>query len=313
MRADDHDRRPRREDAMPDPEVTPRTVAFCGLGMLGGPVCDALVASPHQVAAYDPRTEALDAPVVAGARRATSPADAADGADVLIVFVRDDAQAVDVVTGPEGMLRTARPGSVVVLHATVAPATVRQLDAACRTAEVGFVDAGISTGGGRLIGDLFLMCGGDAEVIDAVRPVLAVYASEIVRFGEVGAGMTAKLIRNAVRYGMYGVLYEGLALAEAAGIDLAAMVHLHRATFATNGEDDFVLDRPTMVPIAPDDPEADAATVAFRTTVTTLGWKDLDGAEALAVELGRELPLARAARALLGPAFGIALQEEVHP
>jgi 3-hydroxyisobutyrate dehydrogenase-like beta-hydroxyacid dehydrogenase len=298
---------------MPDAAVNPRTVAFCGLGMLGGRVCDALVASPHRVAVYDPRAEALDGPVAAGARRATSPADAATDADVLIVFVRDDAQAVDVVTGPEGMLRAARPGSVVVLHATVAPATVRQVHAACRAAGVGFVDAGISTGAGRPVGDLFVMCGGDAELIDVVRPVLAVYASHIVRFGDVGAGMTAKLIRNAVRYSMYGALYEGLALAEAAGIDLAAMVHLYRGTFATSEEDDVVLDRPTMVPIAPDDLGVDAAVVAYRTTITTLGWKDLDGAEALAVELGRDLPVARAARMLLGPAFGIALHDEVRP
>jgi 3-hydroxyisobutyrate dehydrogenase-like beta-hydroxyacid dehydrogenase len=309
MRADVD--RTRREDAMPDAAVIPRTVAFCGLGMLGARVCEALVASPHRVAVYDPRAEALDAPVAAGARRATSPADASTDADVLIVFVRDDAQAVDVVTGPEGMLRTARPGSVVVLHATVAPATVREVHAACRAAGVEFVDAGISTGAGRPVGDLFVTCGGDAAVIDAVRPVLAVYASHIVRFGDVGAGMTAKLIRNAVRYSMYGALYEGFALAEAAGIDLAAMVDLYRGTFATSAEDDVVLDRPTMVPIAPDDPEVDAAVVAFRTTITTLGWKDLDGAEALAVELGRDLPVARAARVLLGPAFGIALPDEV--
>jgi 3-hydroxyisobutyrate dehydrogenase-like beta-hydroxyacid dehydrogenase len=298
---------------MPDAAVIPRTVAFCGLGMLGGPVCDALVASPHAVAAYDPRSEALDAPVAAGARRATSPADAATNADVLIVFVRDDAQAVDVVTGPDGMLRTARPGSVVVLHATVAPATVRQLDVACRAAGVGFVDAGISNGGGRGVGHLFVMCGGDPDVIDAVRPVLAAYSGDVVRFGDVGAGMTAKLIRNAVRYGFYAVIHEAMALAEAAGLDLAAMARLHRATFATNSDDDIVLDRPTTVPITPDDPDADAATVAFRTTITTLGWKDLDGAEALAGELGRELPVARAARALLGPAFGIALEREVRP
>jgi 3-hydroxyisobutyrate dehydrogenase-like beta-hydroxyacid dehydrogenase len=197
-----------------------------------------------------------------------------------------------------------------VLHATVAPATVRRLHAACRAAGVDFVDAGISNGGGRGVGGLFVMCGGDPAVVDRVRPVLDVYAGEVVRFGEVGAGMTAKLIRNAVRYGFYGVLYEGMALAEAAGLDLAAVARLHRATFATSADDDVVLDRPTMAPLVPDDPAADADVVAFRTAITTLGWKDLHGAEDLAGEVGLELPMARAARALLGPAFGVDLHEE---
>ena len=170
------------------------------------------------------------------------------GADVIVVFVRDDHQALDVVSGPAGVLHTARPPAVVVLHSTVAPATVRMLDTACGAADVGFIDAGVSRGGGRNTDQLYAMCGGNQSTIDAVLPVLSVYCAEVVRFGDTGAGMTAKLVRNAMRYGVWAVQYEGMALAEAAGLDLRAMAHLYRSTFGTTSDDEAVLGAPPWCP-----------------------------------------------------------------
>ncbi len=284
-----------------------RTVAFLGLGHLGGPVCDALIASPHDVVVCDPREEAVVPRVAAGARRADHPADAASTADVVIVFVRDDAQALDAVTGPQGVLRTARPGTIVVVHSTVAPGTVRVLHSACSAASVAFVDAGVSTGGGRATNRLYLMCGGDPAVIDALGPVVSVYAADVVRFGDVGAGMKAKLVRNAMRYALYAVQYEGFALAEAAGLDLAAMAHLYRSTFATSSDDEVVLSRPTMAlrPM-PADTVGDPLAAAV-----TLGWKDLDDAFELAEEVGMATPMASAAKPLYAHALGFDVADSV--
>jgi 3-hydroxyisobutyrate dehydrogenase-like beta-hydroxyacid dehydrogenase len=286
------------------------SVAFYGLGQLGGPACDALIASPHRVAVYDPSREAADPRVAAGARRATTPADAAAGAEVIIVFVRDDAQALDAVTGPDGALRTASPGAVVVLHSTVAPATVRTLDAACHAADVRFIDVGVSRGGGREIGQLYAMCGGDEATIEVARPVMSVYCREITRFGNTGAGMTAKLIRNAMRYAVWAVQYEGMALAEAAGLELSSMADLFRSTFGTNSDDELVLARSTMAPFPPDHPHVDPDFSARMSSAVALGWKDLDDAYELAEEVGFEVPMARAAKPLYGPALGVADSEE---
>ena len=275
-----------------DPTSASLQVAFCGLGHLGGPVCDVLLASPHRVAVFDPRPDAVAPRVAAGARGAANPADAAIDADVIVIFVRDDAQALDAVTGSHGVLRAAQPGSVVVLHSTVAPATVRTLDAASRAVGVGFVDAGVSTGGGRAKDRLYVMCGGDPAAIDRARPVMSVYAADIVRFGDVGAGMQAKLIRNAMRYGLYALQYEGMAFAEAAGLDLRSMEHLYRATFATAPDDDVVLARSTMVPVTPGDPLADSDFTTAMCAATTLGWKDLDDAYELAHEVRFEVAMA---------------------
>jgi 3-hydroxyisobutyrate dehydrogenase-like beta-hydroxyacid dehydrogenase len=286
-----------------------RQVSFCGLGNLGAPICAGLVASVHTVRAFDPRPEALGPLVAQGAIGCASPADAARGADVHVVMVRDDAQALACVTGHDGILTTARAGSVLASHSTVAPETIRTLASASAEMGVRFVDAGVSRGAGRQIGELYAMCGGDAEAIDAIRPVLDVYCSDVVRFGEIGAGMQAKLIRNALRYALWGALYEGMALAEAAGLDLPAMAHLYRGTLGMTSDDEMVISRPTMRPISLDDPAANPEFVARMSAAVMLGWKDLDDAFLLAGEFGVDLPTARAARPLFGPALGLALYE----
>jgi 3-hydroxyisobutyrate dehydrogenase len=286
-----------------------RRVSFCGLGNLGAPICAALVASVHTVWAFDPRSEALEPLVAQGATGCASPAEAARDADVHVIMVRDDAQALSCMTGSDGILTSAREGSVVVFHSTVAPETVGRLAAACAAAAVSFVDAGISRGGGRPIGNLYAMCGGAPATIDSIRPVLDVYCGDVVRFGEIGAGMQAKLIRNALRYALWGALYEGMALAEAAELDLGAMAQLFRGTMGMTSDDEIVISRSTMRLIAVDDPAADPQFVAQMSAAATLGWKDLDDAFLLADQFGLDLPVARAARPLYAPALGLALYE----
>lgn len=294
-----------------DGDRVSRRVAWCGLGDLGARVCDALLQSAHQVAVYDPRQAAMAPRVALGARAASSAADAARDADVLAVIVRDDDQVREAVMGTDGLLAGASPDAVLVLHSTVAPATVREVGEACAAAGIRVIDAGLSTGGGRPMTELYAMCGGDPEHIAAARPVMQTYCTDIVRFGPLGAGMAAKLVRNAMRYAMFGVLYEGMAFAEAAGLDLGAMAHLYRATFGTCSDDEAVISRSTMVPGALDDPTLDRSYVERMSSSITLGWKDLDDAFHLAAEVGFDVPVARAARPFYGPALGLALYEEV--
>ncbi|HEV8298484.1 MAG TPA: NAD(P)-dependent oxidoreductase [Acidimicrobiales bacterium] len=283
-------------------------VAYLGLGNLGGPLCDAVIEAGHDVAVFDPYEPAVAPRVAAGARRASSPADASQGADVVIVMVRDDAQATAAVLGPDGVLTAAGPGLAVVLHSTVAPMTVRALHGACAAAGVPFIDVGVSAGSGRRPRAIYAMCGGDPDVIDRVRPVLRAYCRDIVRFGDVGAGMAAKLARNAIRYAIFGAMHEGFALAEAAGLDLDAMAHLYRGTFGTCADDEAVLGRDTMRPLDPDDPAADPERIVSLRAMVTLGWKDLDDAFHLADELGVAMPIAQAAKRAYGPAMGVALE-----
>ena len=272
-------------------------VAFLGLGEMGGPMASFVVAAGHDVALYDPVPAAVEARLASNARAATSPADAASGAEVIGVVVRDDAQSIAAIDGPEGVLHSAAPGAIVLLHATVAPATIRVLAEACAARGVHLVDAGISGGKhGAEAGTLYVMCGGDAAVIDAARPIIETYARHVVRFGDQGAGMAAKLARNLMHYSVWVATFEGMALAEAAGLDLRAFEHLIRES----GVADLIgiqIAKETTAPLSAD---ADPAQLAWIDKMVTLGWKDLDDAFELADEVGAEVATAEVARRRYG-------------
>jgi 3-hydroxyisobutyrate dehydrogenase-like beta-hydroxyacid dehydrogenase len=281
-------------------------VGFLGLGQMGGSMCDHVLAAGHAVAAHDPYEPAVAPRAASGARVATSPADAARGADVVCVVVRDDAEARAAIADPAtGIVAAAAAGTVVLLHSTVAPATVRELAAVCAGAGLRFVDAGISGGTqGAAAGTLYLMCGGEPAAIDAARPVLDCYADHVVRFGEVGAGMAAKLARNLAFYSVWTALHEAQVLAEAAGLDLAAFHHLCATTDLPDAIE-YVLARPTAGLI---DQAAEPDRAAAARHTVGLGWKDLAGALALADELDVDLPVAAVVRRTWGPATGLPVE-----
>jgi 3-hydroxyisobutyrate dehydrogenase-like beta-hydroxyacid dehydrogenase len=277
-------------------------VGFLGLGEMGGPMASFVIAAGHDVALHDPVPAAVDARLAPGARAASSAADAATGADVVCVVVRDDAQSVDAIAGDHGVLRGAPAGSIVLLHSTVAPETVRRLGDACDERGVRFVDAGISGGkGGAEGGTLYVMCGGDARDVDAARPVIDTYARHVVRFGDRGAGMAAKLARNLMHYAVWVSAFEGVALAEAAGLDLRAFEHLVRES-GVGSLIDFQTGKQTTAPI---DPAADPTTAAWIRKTVELGWKDLDDAFALAREVDAEVPMAEVARRRYGRSMNL--------
>ena len=189
-------------------------------------------------------------------------------------------------------------------HSTVAPDTVRRLHEACAAKGVRFIDAGISGGEpGSLAGTLYLICGGDQATIDAAKPVLECFASHVVRFGDLGAGMAAKLARNMMQYTMWVAAHEAIALAEAAGIDFDAFAHLIRETDVKNTAE-FVFTRGTTA-LLDADRNPDAAKAA-RATIG-LGFKDLEDAFHLADEVGADVVLARDARPRFGYAMGLPL------
>jgi 3-hydroxyisobutyrate dehydrogenase-like beta-hydroxyacid dehydrogenase len=276
-------------------------VAFLGLGEMGGPMAAHVVAAGHDVVLFDPVAAAVDARSTAATRVAASPADAAAGAEVVCVVVRDDAQSIDAVDGPDGVLRRAEPGAVLLLHATVAPATVRFLVTRCRERGVHLVDAGISGGkAGAERGTLYVMCGGDADAIERARPVIDTYAAHVVRFGDNGAGMAAKLARNLMHYEVWTATHDAMAVAEAAGLDLRAFEHLVRESSVA----ELIGIQLAKETTAAFDPDADPARAEWVDKTIRLGWKDLDAALALIAELGGDPSMARVARQRYGPSMG---------
>ncbi len=283
------------------PDDAPAPVGFIGLGNMGAPIARRLLAWPGGLVVCDVRAEATEPFVAEGASAAPTPAEVARTARLVSVTVLDDTQVRDVVDGPEGILRTAAPGTVVAVHSTISDSTAVELAEVCAEAGVHLVDAPVSGGApGAEQGELAVMVGGPREVYEAIKPVFALWAAMPVHAGEVGAGTRMKLARNLLHFISFTATAEASRLAEAAGIDIAKLGRVVRHTDAITGGAGAVMLRETTAPIAEDD-----FWHGVFTHVRGLGEKDLSLALGLADRLDVDLPLGRVALRDLGVGFGV--------
>jgi 3-hydroxyisobutyrate dehydrogenase len=201
-------------------------VAFIGLGVMGFPMAGHLATAGHEVTVWNrsqPRADAWLALHPEG-RVAATAREAAAAADVVLLCVGDDASVLAVLTGVDGVLAGAAPGSVVVDHTTVSADTARRAGAACADAGVGFLDAPVSGGqAGAVNGTLTVMVGGAAADFDRVNDVVAAYAAKRRLLGPVGAGQLAKMVNQICIAGVVQGLAEGVAFALRTGQDVEAV------------------------------------------------------------------------------------------
>jgi 3-hydroxyisobutyrate dehydrogenase len=266
----------------------PEKVAVIGLGQMGGPMADCLLATGHTVSVFDISDDAMALRVAKGARAATSAADAAAGATFVSIVVFNDSQLVEVATGNDGVLRSLDSGAVVAVHTTASLATIVSIAEAASEFGVSIVDAGVSGGEeGATNGTLLTMVGGTDDAVAKAGPVLMAFSKEVVHAGPIGAGMALKLARNAVGYTMMMAVHEAMVLARAADVDLALLNHVIGETgvFA-QALAPFVLGGPA--PLGPQDPESLRSMLEH---LRDLGEKDLQQAVALAADLEVEIPV----------------------
>ena len=200
--------------------------AFVGLGVMGYPMAGHLQRSGHTVTVYN-RTRARAEAWVAdyGGAAADTPAAAAAAAEVVLTCVGNDDDLKSVILGDTGVLAGIRPGGVIVDHTTASAVVARELAAAAATVGVSFLDAPVSGGqAGAENGQLSIMVGGDAAVLERARPLLATYARTITHLGEVGAGQLTKMVNQICLGGLVEALAEALAFAQKAGLDGAAVL-----------------------------------------------------------------------------------------
>ena len=197
-------------------------VAFIGLGNMGFPMAGHLAAAGHDVAVFNRTPEKAERWVQRhGGRRAATPRDAADGADVVFTCVGADDDVRAVVLGDDGALAAMAPGSTLVDHTTASASLARELHAICAERGVGFVDAPVSGGqSGAENGRLTVMCGGDADVVERVRPVLAAYAHAVTHLGPAGAGQLTKMVNQILCAAAIQGAAEALAFGMKAGLDM---------------------------------------------------------------------------------------------
>jgi 3-hydroxyisobutyrate dehydrogenase len=268
-------------------------VALLGTGIMGGGMAHNLLKAGFPLAVYN-RTRAKAQPLAAlGARVADTPRAAAEGADVIVVMVGDDAASRAVWLGgssagagpSDGALAGAKDGALLVDCSTLSLAWVRELAALAAARGLAFLDAPVTgSKDAAAAGELKLMVGGDAAALERARPVLKAVSQRIDHFGPTGAGAVIKLVNNLMGAVQVAVLAEGLALAEHAGLNMDQVVP-------------FLINAAPGIPIV----KGKAARIAARDyddTQFALRWmhKDTSYAMQAANEYGVPMPTLAAAR-----------------
>jgi len=193
-------------------------VALLGLGTMGAGMAANWLAKGFDLTVWNRTRARTQALADKGARVATTPREAAEGADCVFAMVADDAASRAVWLGDDGALAGAKTGAVVVESSTLTPDWVRELAGRARAKGCAFLDAPV--GGSRQAaasGELRLFVGGDAATLDKARPALIAIGSKIDLLGPAGAGATWKLINNQLIAAQVAALGEALDVARKAG------------------------------------------------------------------------------------------------
>ncbi len=196
-------------------------VAFIGLGVMGYPMAGHLQAQGHDVCVYNRTTAKAEAWCQQhGGRWAATPAEAARGAEFVMVCVGNDDDLRSVVLGDDGVLAGMQEGAILVDHTTASADVARELAALAAAQGKGFLDAPVSGGqAGAENGVLTVMLGGDAGQFERAKPVMDAYARSAVLMGPVGSGQLCKMVNQICIAGVVQGLAEGLHFAQKAGLD----------------------------------------------------------------------------------------------
>ncbi|MFC6883292.1 MULTISPECIES: NAD(P)-dependent oxidoreductase [Actinomadura] len=200
-----------------------RELGFVGLGVMGAGMAARLLEAGHRVRVYNRTAEKAAPLLAAGARAAATAAEAAEGADAVVVSLADEAAVEAVVFGDA--VRGLAAGTPVIDTSTVTPAFAR--DAARRLADLGVRRVEACVLGNPLqarSGELRVMTAGDPADAEAVRDVLEALGQEVRHFGPAGAAATMKLVLNVLIGAEIAALAEAVALGESGGLDRDAVL-----------------------------------------------------------------------------------------
>lgn len=273
---------------------TMATIAgFVGLGRMGKPMARNALQGGFETVVFDPRSDPMDELSALGATVAGSPGEVSATADITGIVVRGDETVIEVIAGRDGILETARPGSVIAVHTTVHPRTVLRMAEAAKEKGVEVIDAPISGGQrGAEAATLCYMAGGDEALLERCRPLFATSGSEIRHMGGLGKGSAMKAVHQTVACLQILAAREGMELAEASGLDVRQVQEVLRLTGAQSSATDDWLDRFRLTDGAGDG--AGMSRQQFALMLLTL---------TPAIELARELGVGLPASALLQQLF----------
>jgi 3-hydroxyisobutyrate dehydrogenase-like beta-hydroxyacid dehydrogenase len=214
-------------------------IGFVGTGAMGTALLSRLKIAGVPSTAFDIVPQALEQAEKLGAEPAASAKAVAQASTLIDVVVRSDQEVLDCTLGDNGIFEGASPGTLVLLHSTIRPATTKQVAQAAADKRVYVIDA-CMTGVPSVVreGGLTFLVGGQKALFNRARPHLLNMAKDAVHMGPLGCGNVTKLVKNLVTASEALIVYEAIQIAKAAGIDYRSALELMKKT-----QSDSVLSR----------------------------------------------------------------------
>ena len=209
--------------------TTKPTIGFIGLGLMGKPMARNILKAGFPLIVHN-RSKASESELAAqGAKVAESPATLAHQVDILMTCLPDSPDVEQVLLRENGVLHGARPGLIVIDHSTIKPGVARKVAAELKSQGIEFLDAPVSGGQiGAEQATLTIMIGGDAAVLERVRPALEAVGKTLTHVGDSGAGQVAKCCNQIMVAAQMTAMAELLIFARKAGADPRKVVHAIR-------------------------------------------------------------------------------------
>jgi len=203
---------------------TMETVGFIGLGNMGGPVASHIQQAGYSMVVYDLRDEAMRPFRARGAVVAETAAKLASRSDVIITALPMPEDVERVARGRNGIVEGINPGAIYIDISTSPPSLIRQLEPIFRERGAFVLDAPVASGQpGAPRGIHEVMVGGQREIFERVKPMLAAFGDQVLYAGPLGSGSVCKLVHQMIGSIVSQAIAEGLSLGVKAGVEAAAL------------------------------------------------------------------------------------------
>jgi 2-hydroxy-3-oxopropionate reductase len=217
-------------------------IGFIGLGLMGSAMVQRLLDQGHALTVLGNRDRTgVEAATARGAAEAGSARDVAEAAEIVMLCMGTSDHVESRMRGPDGVIAGLREGGVVIDFGTSLPGSTKALGEEVAAAGGAYLDAplGRTPSHGRE-GKLNLMCSGDREAFDRVRPVLDDLGENVFHLGQLGNGHTIKLINNFFGMTVANAMSEAFAMADRAGVDRQQLFDVMAAGPLKSGMMEFV-------------------------------------------------------------------------
>ena len=201
---------------------------FVGLGVMGFPMANHLHTGGHKVRVCN-RSEEKSKRLanLTGEDYFLTPEEVAEDCNVVFLCVGNDEDVRSVVTGEDGILKSLKPGSIVVDHTTTSATLAQEMSSKCLNQEIFFIDAPLSGGQiGAESGKLTVMAGGDKNAFNKIKELLSLYSKFVRRMGDSGTGQLTKMVNQICIASLIQGLAEGINFSEKAGLDTKGVIEV---------------------------------------------------------------------------------------